>query len=62
MPAAIPNRVSTQIRINETVYKKLKIIAKQENRNANSQIEYFIKKGVAQYEAENGAISVPDDL
>lgn len=60
MPAAIPNRIATQIRVNETAYKKTKYIAKQESRNTNSQIEYFIKKGIEAYEAEHGIISLPD--
>ena len=56
MPAPIPNRQSTQIRINETLYAKTKAIAKLENRNTNAQIEYFIKKGVESYEKDNGEI------
>lgn len=60
MPAAIPGRIATQIRINEVVYQKAKIIAKSENRNANAQIEYFVKKGVEAYESKHGPISLPD--
>ena len=59
MPAAIPNRIATQIRINETVYQKTKQIAQRENRNTNSQIEYFIKLGVESYEREHGSIILP---
>ncbi len=58
MPAKIPNRIATQIRINEDVYKKTKNIAKYENRNTNSQIEYFVKLGVEAYEKEHGIISI----
>lgn len=58
MPAKIPNRIATQIRINEEVYKKTKNIAKYENRNTNSQIEYFVKLGVEAYEKEHGLISI----
>lgn len=62
MPAAIPNRIATQIRVNEIIYAKTKAIAKSENRNTNAQIEYFIKKGVEAYEKEYGAIKVsPED-
>ena len=56
MPKAIPNRKSTQIRVNEIILDKTKYIAEQENRNMNSQIEYFLKKGVEQYEKEHGII------
>ncbi|MDO4327532.1 MAG: hypothetical protein Q4E24_16165 [bacterium] len=62
MPAPIPDRIATQIRINETIYKKTKCIAKHENRNTNSQIEYFIKLGVEAYEKEHGPISLPEDV
>ena len=61
MPAAIPGRISTQIRIDEVTWKKLKVIAKMENRNANSQLEYFIKKDVEAYEAEHGPILLPNE-
>lgn len=60
MPAAIPGRISTQVRLDETTWRKLKVIAQRENRNANSQLDYFMKKGVAAYEAEHGTISLPD--
>ena len=56
MPKAIPNRIATQFRIDDTIYKKAKVVAKSESRTLNSQVEYFIKKGVEQYEAENGEI------
>jgi len=56
MPKAIPNRRSTQIRVNETILNKTKYIAELENRNMNSQIEFFLKKGVERYEKENGVI------
>ena len=61
MPAAIPGRIATQIRINETVYKKTKYIAVQESRATNAHIEYFVKLGVEAYEKEHGAISLPED-
>lgn len=61
MPAHIPNRISTQIRINETVYNKTKYIANQESRNTNSQIEYFMKIGVEAYEKEHGIILLPEN-
>lgn len=60
MPAPIPDRVSTQIRVNEIVYKKTKYIATQESRNTNSQIEYFMKLGVETYEKNHGTISLPE--
>lgn len=61
MPKAIPGRIATQVRLDETAYKKMKIIAQLENRNANSQLEYFMKKGVEAYEAEHGTIQLSDE-
>lgn len=61
MPAPIPGRVATQIRIDEIAYKKTKYIAKKESRATNSQIEYFVKLGVEAYEKEHGIISLPEN-
>jgi len=58
MPAAKPNRVSTQLRLDESFHAKAKIIAKKEERPLNSQFEYWIKKGVEQYEKEHGTIPI----
>ena len=62
MPAPIPNRKTTQLRINEVLYYKTKIIGERESRNANSQIEYFVRKGIEAYEREYGSIEVPDKI
>ncbi len=61
MPASIPGRIATQIRINEIAYKKTKYIAQQESRNTNAQIEYFVKLGVETYEKEHGVITLSDE-
>lgn len=58
MPAAIPGRISTQIRIDETVWKKIKAIAKAENRNANAQLNHFAQQAVAAYEREHGEVDI----
>lgn len=62
MPAAIPGRIATQVRLDETTYRKMKVIARLESRNTNAQLEYFMKKGVEAYEAEHGTIFLqPED-
>ena len=62
MPKAIPGRIATQMRLDETLHKKAKAIASMENRTLNSQYEYFIKLGIEQYESTHGSISVlPDE-
>ena len=58
MPAHIPDRVSLQIRINETIHAKTKVIAQEESRNLNSQIEHFLRQGVARYEDEHGPVEI----
>lgn len=57
MPAPIPNRRNTQLRINETLYEKVRIIAERETRNINAQMEHFVKIGVENYEREHGSLS-----
>lgn len=54
-------KISTQMRYDETLYEKSKIIAEKEFRSINAQIEYFIKKGIEAYEKENGVILLPED-
>lgn len=58
MPAAIPGRISTQIRIDETIWKKVKAIARLESRNANAQLSYFVQKAVEDYERQHGEVAV----
>lgn len=61
MPPKIPDRERTQLRLNENLFRKAKIIAQLENRTMNSQFEYFIRIGIEKYEDEHGTIILPDD-
>lgn len=61
MPAAKPGKIATQMRYDEILYAKTKVIAENEMRTVNAQMEYFMKKGVEAYEAEHGPISLPDE-
>ena len=54
-------KVATQMRYDEILYEKAKIIAENELRPINAQIEYFIKKGVEAYEKEHGEIILSDE-
>lgn len=58
MPNKIPGKVVSQIRLDDTAYLKMKAIAERENRSTNAQLEYFVKKCVAEYEALHGPITV----
>jgi hypothetical protein len=57
---AYNGKVSTQMRYDEILYEKTKIIAKNEMRTTNAQLEYFMKLGVEAYEKEHGAIELPE--
>ena len=60
MPAPKPGKIATQMRYDEVLYAKTKVIAENEMRTINAQMEYFMKKGVEAYEAEHGPILLPD--
>lgn len=61
MPVAKPGKVSTQMRYDEVLYAKTKLIAENEMRTINAQMEYFMKKGVEAYETEHGPIVLPNE-
>lgn len=52
--------VATQIRLDESMHKKVKYISEKKLRSLNSQMEYFILKGIEQYEKEYGTIPISD--
>ena len=57
MPAPISGRVPFTFRLDEATREKARVIARREDRNLNSQLEYWIKKAVEQYERENGVVT-----
>ena len=44
------SKVSTNFRLDEVLHDKTKIIASREKRSINSQMEYFVLKGIEEYE------------
>ena len=50
-------KVALQLRLDENAHRKLKIIAERELRSLNSQLEYFILRGIKSYEDEFGPIA-----
>jgi len=50
--------MATQIRLNDELYEKLRIISGKEYRSLNAQMEFFLVRGVEKYEQENGNIIV----
>lgn len=49
-------KTSTNVRIDEITWAKLKIIAEREARSTNAQLELFLKAAVAKYEADHGPV------
>ena len=54
-------KIALQLRLDEKAHSKLKIIAEKELRSLNSQLEYFIKQGIENYEKEFGVIVNPEE-
>ena len=54
-------RIAFQVRLEESTHAKLKYIADKELRNLNSQLEYYVLKGIEKYEKEHGTIP-PSEL
>lgn len=54
-------KIQTGLRLNETLYGKVKYLSSKENRSLNNFIEYVIQKHVDEYEKENGIISASDE-
>ena len=52
------SKVATQIRLDEAIHKKVKYISEKELRSLNSQMEYFILKGIEDFEEKYGTIQI----
>lgn len=48
--------VSSNIRVEEDAWEKLRIIAADNKRSINKEIEYLIDKRIKEYEDKNGKI------
>lgn len=46
------------LRIEKELLEKAKIIAKENGRSLNKEIEFLLKNAVKEYEAENGVIKI----
>jgi len=49
-------KTASQIRLDDDLFEKIKIIAEKEYRTMNAQMEFFLQKDVEQYEKEHGVI------
>ncbi|MBQ8902322.1 MAG: hypothetical protein IJY87_04575 [Bacilli bacterium] len=47
------NKVATLIRIDEEIFEEIKLIASDENRSFNKQIEYILRKFIEEQKKED---------
>lgn len=51
-------KIQTGLRLNEKVYKKIKVLCTREQRSLNNLIEYVVQRYIEDYERANGPIPV----
>ena len=49
------------LRVDRHLFQKFRYIAEYEGRSANKEIEQFIKRAVADFEAKHGKIEICED-
>lgn len=54
-------KIQTGLRLEEQLYEKLKALAESDSRSLNNLIEHILRRYVADYEAQQGAIPLPRD-
>lgn len=55
------SKVQTGLRLEESLYEKVKTLSELEGRSLNNLIEYITRKYVADYEAQNGPLPQRND-
>ena len=53
-------KIQTGLRLNEKVYKKVKVLCTRERRSLNNLIEYVVQRYIEDYERANGSIPVDE--
>ena len=53
------NKIQTGLRLNETIYEKVKVISTGEQRSMNNFIEFVVQRYIEEYERKNGEIEIP---
>ncbi|MCX4254790.1 MAG: Arc family DNA-binding protein [Bacilli bacterium] len=54
----VKNTVASNLRVEEIAWEKLKIIAKENKRSINKEIEFLIEQAIKDYETKNGTINI----
>lgn len=55
------SKIQTGLRLNESIYEKLKVISTAEQRSLNNLIEFIVQKYVDEYEQLNGPVLKSDE-
>lgn len=55
------SKIQTGLRLEESLYEKVKAIAENDGRSLNNLIEQVLRRYVADYEAQNGPLPQPRD-
>ena len=50
------SKIKTGLRLEESLYEKIKAIAENDGRSINNLIEQILRRYVADYEAQNGSL------
>lgn len=54
------SKIQTGLRLNEKIYKKIKVLCTREQRSLNNLIEYVVQRYIEDYERANGPIPVDE--
>lgn len=55
------SKIQTGLRLDETIYSKVKSLSELEGRSINNLIEFIVRRYISEYENENGPLPVSHD-
>lgn len=47
------------LRVERTIFEKFKVVARENGRSVNKELEMMIKMAITQYESQHGVIEIP---
>lgn len=50
------SKIQTGLRLEETLYCKVKSLSEQEGRSINNLIEFIVRRYISEYESEHGSL------
>jgi hypothetical protein len=48
------------LRVERTIFEKFKVVARENGRSVNKELEMMIKMAITQYESQHGVIEIPN--